>query len=181
ERDLCGKLGEPAEVGDDEGLAERECPDRTAGRLAHGRRPEADAGVARGHQRPEARLVDVVLAEHALRELESLQTARGRADEQQAGLRASPAQGLEGTEELRDALGLVQMAEAAEERTPVHGGRLDVGYRPRGMGYPPDGAVEAGGAGAILDVSRVDDQAGGEPQDLTGQRELLRPRLPQRG
>src|SRR5439155_10908569 len=92
-----------------------------------------------------------------------------------------PAQGVEGAEELGDALRLVQMAEAAEERAPLDGGRLDVGCRPRGMGYPPDGAAEAGCAGATLDVARVDDQAGGEPQDLTGQRELLRPRLPQRG
>ena len=48
------------------------------------------------------------------------------------------------------------------------------------MRDPPDRPVVAGLARALLDVARVDDQPVGEAQHLAGEREVLRPRLPER-
>src|SRR2546426_866671 len=66
EGDLVGQLAEPADVADDERLAERERADHRAGGLAHRRRAKAHVHVAGGHQRPEPRLVHVFLTDHAL-------------------------------------------------------------------------------------------------------------------
>ena len=80
QRDLVRQLGEPADAGDDERLAERERADRGAGGLAHRRRAQVDADVARGHQRPEPRLVDTALADDAVarRARAAAAAARGR-------------------------------------------------------------------------------------------------------
>ena len=90
------------------------------------------------------------------------------------------AQARECREQLRDALALVQVPEAADERTALDRGRRRVGQRPGGMRDPPDRPVEAGLARAALDVAGVDDQAGGGREHVAGERELLRPRLPER-
>ena len=58
--DLRGKLREPAEVADNERTSQRERTDHAARGFAHRRRTQRDAGIARGHQRPEPVLADVV-------------------------------------------------------------------------------------------------------------------------
>jgi hypothetical protein len=52
QRDIAGQLAEPADVGDDHRLAERERADHRARRLAHRREAQVDEHVARGHQLP---------------------------------------------------------------------------------------------------------------------------------
>ena len=54
--DVVGQLAEPADVGDDERLAERERADHRARRLAHRRVAQVDEHVAGRHQRPHALL-----------------------------------------------------------------------------------------------------------------------------
>ena len=54
QRHVVRKLREPADVADDERLAERERADRRAGRLAHRRRAEVDVHVARLPSAPRA-------------------------------------------------------------------------------------------------------------------------------
>ena len=90
QRDVVGQLREPADVADDERLAERERADRAARRLPHRRRAQLHDRVARRHERPEPLLLDVRLAHDArVVEAEALEAAveveAGRlgADEQQ--------------------------------------------------------------------------------------------------
>ena len=123
QRDLVGQLGEPADVADDHRLAERERADHAAGRLAHRRRAQVDADVARGHQRPQPVLLHIRLADDALvGQSEPLQAAveveagRDRADEQEPRVRPLTAQPCERLEQLRDPLARVQVPEAADER-----------------------------------------------------------------
>src|SRR5581483_2389934 len=130
--------GEPADVGDDERLSERESTDRRAGRLAHGWRAERDDRVAGRHQRPQAPFLDVVLADDAVRDVEAREPLGQRADEQQAGTRTACPQARERCQQLRDALALVQVSEAAEERLSAYRGGGGPGERPGGMRDPPD-------------------------------------------
>ena len=85
---VVGQLGEPAEVTDDERSSERQRSDRAARGLAHGRRAQGDAGVAGSHQRPEAILLDVPNAFHAVgRQPVSVEAGRGGADEEELRVR----------------------------------------------------------------------------------------------
>ena len=118
-----GQLGEPAHVADDDRLAERELADDAARGLAHRRRAQADADVARGHQRPEPVLLDVRLPDDALiGQAEPLQAAveveagRDRTDEQQARVGTLAAQPRERLEQLRDPLARVDVPEGADQR-----------------------------------------------------------------
>ena len=191
ERDVVGKLGEPADVADDERLAERERADRAARRLAHRRRTQQHARVARGEQRPEPRLLDVRLADHAFASSPSRSSrpsrskpGRLRADEQQARAGMRRAELGERTQQLRDALVLVQVPEAADERRAVDRDRLDRGRRPRRMRDAPERPVVAVLARVRLGVARVDDHAGRAVEHLARERELLRaapPRAAARG
>ena len=187
QRDVVGQLREPADVADDERLAERERADRAARRLAHRRRAQEDARIARRHQAPEALLLDVRLADHALVvEAEPLEppveveAGRLGADEQQARSRMPGTEVRERAQHLRDALALVQVAEAAEERLAVDLRRLELGCGPRGMGDAPERPVVAVLAHECLDIARVDDHARGAVEHLAGERELGRPDLPER-
>ena len=133
ERDIVGQLREPADVADDERLPERQRANRAPRRLAHRRRAQQDAGRAGRHERPEPLLLDVRLADHALGvEPEPLQPpcevepGRLGADEEQPRSGMRSAELGEGAQQLRDALALVQMAEAAEERRALDPRRLDV-------------------------------------------------------
>jgi hypothetical protein len=123
ERDVVRELREPADVAHDERLAEGERADRAARGLAHRRRAEQDAGVAGREQRPETRLLDVRLADDPFGvEAEPLEAAgeiearRLFADEQQPRGRVRAAELGERAKQLRDALVLVEVAEAPDER-----------------------------------------------------------------
>src|SRR5581483_10891263 len=120
------------------------------GRLAHRGGAKEHAGVARREERPETVLLDVGLAHDArVVEPEALEAAReveaGRlgADEQEprAGMRL--AEPCERAQELRDALALVQVSGAAEERRAADARRLDVAHRPGRMRDPPERPVVA--------------------------------------
>src|SRR5438874_36343 len=66
QRDVVGQLAEPADVADDERLAERQRANRATRRLSHRWRAQQHTGVARAQQRPEPLLLDVGLADDAL-------------------------------------------------------------------------------------------------------------------
>ncbi len=132
-------------------------------------------------------LLDVRLADHALRvEARPLEPAgevearRLRADEQQPRAGMRPPQLGERAQQLRDPLALVDVPEAADQRRALDRRRLDVGRRPGRMRDPPERPVVAVVARPLLDVVRVDDQTGGAVEHLAGERELLRPNLPER-
>ena len=138
ERDVVRQLGEPAGVGHDERLPERQRADRGAGGLPHRRRAQADVDVARGHQRPEPRLVHVALAEDAVGgEPEPLQApvevepGRGRADEEQSRSRMLGPDARERLEQLRHPLARVHVAERADQRLGREVGRGDAADRAR--------------------------------------------------
>ncbi len=86
----------------------------------------------------------------------------------------------ERAQQLRHALALVQMPEAADQRRAVDRRRLDRGRRPRRMRDPPERPVVAVLARVVFDVVRVDDEPRRAVEHLAGERELLRPHLPER-
>src|SRR5439155_18472917 len=174
-------LGEPAEIADDERPSERERANGAAGRLSHRGRAQRDAGIARGHQRPELLLLDVTDALHAFRH-ESVRVEPGRCgpDEQELRVRMTRADEREGLDQLRDALARIQMPEAAEERPAFLRSRLNARRGPRGVLDAPDRSVVSGLDDALLDVARMHDQAGRVGQHLAGERELVRARFPRR-
>ena len=81
EHRVVGQLAEPADVGDEQRLAERRAADHRARRLAHRRVAKVDEHVARGHQRPHALLGHVV---ETLRRLRSARGARAGAGRRSA-------------------------------------------------------------------------------------------------
>jgi hypothetical protein len=181
ERDVVRQFGEPPDVADDERRAERERSNCTPRRLAHRRGAQQHAGIARRHQRPEPFLVDVVdpldpVAEESV----DAESGSGGSDEQERRVRVTHAHELECLDQLREALARVQVAEAPEDRPAVHARRLNGWRAPGGMWDPPEHAVVAGFPGAGLDVGGVDDETGGEVEHLAGEREVFRPRLPER-
>ena len=187
QRDLVGQLAEPAEIADDERLAERQRADCAPRRLAHGRRTQQYAGVARLHQRPQALLLDIGLANHALPvEAEPLEPAveveprRLGADEQQPRSGMGLTELGERAQELRNPLALVQVPEAAEQRRALDRRGLDVGRRPRRVRDPPQRAGVAMLSRALLDVARVRDHPGRLVEHLSSQGELGRADLPER-
>ena len=100
ERHAVGQLGEPADLGDQERLPEREGADHRAGGLAHGRRAQVDEHVAGGDQRHQPLLRHVALADQRLtadpEPLEppvEVETLGGDADEQETSARAAPCAG----------------------------------------------------------------------------------------
>src|SRR5579859_5765139 len=156
------ELRKPADVADDERLAERKRSQDGAGRLAHRRGAQRDEHVAGCHQRPEPRLRNVLLAEDPFR-AEALEhgvevvARRDRADKQEAGaLREQP----ERLQELRNTLRGVQVAEAADELRAVDPDRFDRGRRPGGMRNHVQRAVVAEPPHTRRNVLRVDDQRG---------------------
>ena len=177
---VAGELREPADVADDERLAQRERPDRAPGGLAHRRRAQGDDRVAGRHQRPELVLGDVVAVLDALRELEAAEPHGERADEKQPRVGTPLAQAREGGDELGDALGLVQVAEAAVQRVAVDTRGPELRDRPSGVWDPCDRAGVARLSRALLDIVRMDDQAGRMLEHLAREREVLGTRLPQR-
>jgi hypothetical protein len=179
ERDVVGQLGEPADIADDERLAERERANRAPGRLPHRRGAEEDAGVASAHERPEALLLDVRLADHARGDVVQREAGRLGADDEQPRLRARVAERREGAQQLWDALAVVDMPEAAEDGRATDDGRLDIGCRPRRMGNVPERAVVAVLANARLDVARVHDHSRGAIEHLSRERELRWTDLPE--
>src|SRR5439155_7807219 len=159
---------------DDERLAERKRANRAARRLAHRRRPQQDASVARREQGPQPALLDVWLADDAARiEAESLEAsgeveARGLgADEQQPRTRVALAHLCERAEELRNALVLVQVPEAPDERRAVDRSRLDARDRPRRMRDAPQRPLVSALADSALDVVRMHDHAARAVEHLT--------------
>ncbi len=143
--------------------------------------------VARLHQRPQAGLVDVALADEAgAVEAEPLQPAveveagRDGADEQQARARLVAPQPGERLEQLRHALARVDVAERAEERAAGDVGGRRVGHGEGGMRDDPDGPVVAGRSRPVAHVGRVHDQPGGEVEHLAGEVEVLGAVLPER-
>ena len=177
--DVVGQLGEPAEVADDERSSEGQRSDRAARGLAHRRRAQGDAGVAGSHQRPEAVLLDVPDAFHAVgHQAVGVEAGRGGADEEELRVRMALAHQTECLDQLGNALARIQMTEAPEHRTAFDGGRLHVDRRPGRVLDTPDRAVVAGLARAVLDVVRVDDQPGCVCQHLADERKLGRARLP---
>src|SRR4029077_11841347 len=81
------------------------------------------------------------------------------ADEQQLRSGMLGTEVRERAQQLRDALALVQMTEAAEERLPLDLRRFEVWRGPGGMRDAPERAVVAVLARMCLDVARVDDHA----------------------
>ena len=138
DRDRVRKLREPADVADDERLADRERTDRGSRRLAHRRRAQQHDRVARLHERPQPLLLDVRLADDtgvveprardAAREVEA---RRLGADEQEARAVSRAAQTGERGQQLRDALVLVDVPEAADQRRALDALRRDVAARAR--------------------------------------------------
>ena len=162
------KLGEPADVADDERLAERERADHAARRLAHRRRAQVDADVAGGHQRPEPLLVDVVLADDpvARRARAAGAAGRGRSPGETAPTSRSRASGRSRRRRANasSSCGIrlleFRFPNAADERRALDGrSGCELRHRPGRMRDPPDRALEAGLARALLDVVRVDDRA----------------------
>src|SRR3954447_11117340 len=185
--DIVRQLREPANVADDERLAERERANRGAGGLAHRRRTEIDVDVGRGHQPPEPVLRHVALPDdsrtvepEALEAPVEVEAGRGGSDEEQRALRAGLPRAREGLQQLWRALARVDVAEGGEDRIARDLERLDRGHREGGMRHDPDRAVVARGTSAVADVARVHDQPGCEPEHLAREREVLRPVLPQR-
>ena len=119
-----GELREPADVADDQRLSQREGADRAPGGFAHRRRAERDDRVAGRHQRPELVLGHVLAVLDSLRKLQAAEPHRERADQQEPRAGPALAQPFERRHELRDALGLVQVAEAAVQRHASDIGRL---------------------------------------------------------
>ena len=143
-RDLQGdfvrQFGEPAGVGHDERLPERQRADRRPARLAHRRRAKADVDVAGGHERPQPPLVDEPLADHPvslqaepLEPAVEVETGRGGADHQEPGARVLRPHAGERLEQLRDTLRVVDVPEGADERRTGNVRRCDVGHGPGGM------------------------------------------------
>ena len=131
ERHVVGKLREPADVADDERLAERERPDRGTRRLAHRRRAQVDVHVSGHHQRPEPaprRRTPRARCRHR-RGRAAAGADRGRSPATWRRRAGAPLPGAiarharERLEELRDALARVDVPERAEERLAAHLGR----------------------------------------------------------
>ena len=187
ERSVAGKLGEPADVADDERLSERERADRDPRGLAHGRVAQVHRDVRARHERPEPALVDPVLAAEAVvREAEPLkaaievETGRRRPGEEQRRVRMTVADGGERAEELGDPLARVHDSEAADDRPRRHALGLEVRHRPGGVRDVPDPALVAGRAHEVAHGLRVDDHARRVLEHEAGEREVLGPRLPER-
>jgi hypothetical protein len=107
-----------------------------------------------------------------------------RAGKDEESLRVPPPERRECLKELRDALALIQVPEAADDWMPAAdelleraGGRV----RPRGMRHPPERALVAALADAALDVAGVDDEPFCERENLADEGKALRRRLPQGG
>ncbi len=144
--------------------------------------------VRSDHQLPEPSLVDVSLA-HETRavQAESLQPSieiepgRRRADEEKPAAFVPASLLREGLEELRDSLARVDVAEAAEEWLAADGGRRQIGDGEGGMRHDPDRPGIRSRARPVVDVARMNDEAGGEIQHLAREVEVLRTVLPERG
>ena len=136
--------------------------------------------VAGRHQRPQPRLLDVRLADHALRrDPDPLQppgeveAGRLRADEQQPRARLRPRSSANARRSCGIRLLSFRWPKQPIERRALDRGRLDRGRRPGRVRDPPQRPLVAVRARPLLDVARVDDQAGGAVEHLAGERELL--------
>ena len=89
-------------------------------------------------------------------------------------------QGSERRQQLRHALALVDVPEAADERRSLHRCRHKLRDGPRGMLDALERPVVPVLAHQRLDVARVDDDARRAVEHLARERELLRADLPQR-
>ena len=128
QRDSFGQLREPPHVRHDQRLPERERADRGPARLAHRRRAKADVDVARRHERPQPALVDEPLADdpvslqpEPLEPPVEVEPGRGGADEQEPGARVLRPYPGERLEQLRHALGVVDVPERADRAVPRAG------------------------------------------------------------
>ena len=187
QRHVVRQLREPAEVRDDEWLAEGERTDRGAGGLSHRRRAEVDVDVRGGHQRPEARLVDVPRhLDTRPGKAETLQVPvdgevrRLGADEQKPGLRHGSAQTRERLEQLRHPLALVEVAECRDQRLPHDVGGRNRGDRPGRVRDDEDRPLVAGGTYALGDVPRVHHHPTCVIEHRRRERQIDGPVLPER-
>ena len=149
------------DVADDERLAERERANRRRGGLAHRRpaqRDDASLAASSARARPPGR------SPRGSRRSGQLELGSGAATTSRPAAAARPGTSrrrANASSELRDPLALVDVAEAADTARPRSAPGLDRRRdRPRRHRHLPDRPVVAGVAGALLDVARVDDQAG---------------------
>ena len=124
--------------------------------------------------------IPVVVQPEPLEAAVEVEARRRRADEQQSGARVGRAEPRERLEQLRHALALVDVPERPDQRVSVDRGRGRVWIGPGGVRDDGDRPRVADRADALLDVVRVDDEPGREREHLSGEREVLGPRLPQR-
>ena len=189
QRDAVRQLGEPADVGDEHRLAERERADHRARRLAHRRRAQVDEHVARRHQRPQPLLRHVLLADHARRRVEpeplepplEVEPLGRRADEQQP--RARPALAA-AARTPRAAAGSACSCSGCRSSRSADRPRRRRRRDGRRAATPGAGCARAGprspaARARSLDVARVDDHARREVEDRAGEREALGLRLPE--
>ena len=189
QRHVVRQLREPADVADDQRLAERERTDRRARRLAHRRRAKVDVHVGGRHQLPQTLLRPrsprasrpEPSRPRRWRRRSRSNPGDDRTDEQEprpragAGRTRAKASSSWGTRLL--AFTLPKLAKSGSPATSIAG---QVGHGEGGMRDDPDRAAEAGRASAVVDVAGMDDQAGGEVEHLSREREVLGPVLPQR-